>query len=91
MLGSGYFSPSEPTRYQAIVDSLLQSDPYMLLADYDDYINAQQQVDALFLDPDQWSRKAILNVSQTGHFSSDRTIREYASQIWNIHPVTHGR
>jgi len=91
MLGSGYFSPSEPTRYQAIVDSLLQSDPYMLLADYDDYISAQQQVDALFLDPDQWSRKAILNVSQTGHFSSDRTIREYASQIWNIHPVTHGR
>ncbi len=87
MIGSGYFSPEEPKRYQAIVENILTSDPYMLLADYGAYIAAQERVDTLFLDPEQWSRKAILNVSQLGHFSSDRTIREYASQIWDIHPV----
>ena len=90
MIGSGYFSPSEPGRYQAIVENLLTSDPYVLLADYGAYIEAQDRVDALFLEPEQWDRKAILNVSQLGHFSSDRTIREYARQIWGIHPVTHG-
>ena len=72
MIGSGYFSPGEPARYQTIVDNLLGNDPYMLLADYGAYITAQERVDALFLDPEQWNRKAILNVSQLGHFSSDR-------------------
>ena len=91
MIGSGYFTPGEPARYQAIVENLLGSDPYMLLADYGAYITAQERVDALFLDQEEWSRKAILNVSQLGHFSSDRTIREYANQIWGIHPVTHSR
>jgi starch phosphorylase len=91
MLGSGYFSPSEPARYQTIVENLLVSDPYMLLADYGAYIAAQERVDALFLDQEQWNRKAILNVSQLGHFSSDRTIREYAKQIWGIQPVPHSR
>ncbi len=91
MIDSGYFSPEEPHRYKAIVENLLSSDPYMLLADYGAYIAAQERVDALFLQPEQWSRKAILNVAQLGHFSSDRTIREYASQIWNIQPVTHSR
>ncbi len=91
MIDSGYFSPDEPNRYQALVENLLNSDPYMLLADYGAYITAQERVDALFLEPEQWSRKAILNVAQLGHFSSDRTIREYASQIWDIHPVEHSR
>ncbi len=91
MIGSGFFSPEEPNRYQAIVDNLLNHDPYMLLADYGAYIAAQERVDTLFLQPEQWSHKAILNVAQLGHFSSDRTIREYAKQIWNIHPVGQGR
>jgi starch phosphorylase len=89
MIGSGFFSPREPNRYQAIVDNLLGADPYMLLADFGSYVAAQERVDDLYLDQEQWSRKAILNVAQLGHFSSDRTIREYASQIWNIHPVAH--
>lgn len=91
MIGSGYFSPGEPARYQTIVENLLSSDTYMLLADYGAYIAAQERVDALFLDPEQWSRKAILNVSQLGHFSSDRTIREYASQIWGVQQIRQGR
>ncbi len=91
MISSGYFSPEEPARYQSIVDNLLNSDHYMLLADYGAYVAAHERVDTLYLEPDQWSHKAILNVAQLGHFSSDRTIREYANQIWNIHPVIHGR
>jgi starch phosphorylase len=89
MIRSGFFSPDEIHRYQPIVDHLLGEDPYLLLADYGAYIAAQERVDTLYLDQDQWSRKAILNVAQLGHFSSDRTIREYADQIWNIHPTGH--
>jgi len=89
MIGSGFFSPDEPDRYQAVTDSLLNNDQYMLLADYGAYIAAQERVDALYEDQDDWYRKAILNVLQLGHFSSDRTIRQYASEIWDIKPVAH--
>ena len=89
MIGTGFFSPSDTGRYRAIVDSLLHRDQYVLLADFDSYVAAQDRVDALFLDQDQWSRKAILNVAQLGVFSSDRTIREYAKKIWDIEPVNH--
>ncbi|MFU8837593.1 MAG: glycogen/starch/alpha-glucan phosphorylase [Thiohalomonadaceae bacterium] len=89
MIGAGFFSPNDAGRYRAIVDSLLHRDQYMLLADFDSYVAAQDRVDALFLDQDQWSRKAILNVAQLGVFSSDRTIREYAKKIWDIEPLNH--
>ena len=89
MIGNGFFSPTEPTRYSAIVEALLNQDQYMLLADFEGYAQAQQRVEELFLDPDEWSRKAILNVAQLGRFSSDRTIREYAETIWDIEPLHH--
>ncbi len=84
-IGGGTFSPDEPARYRGVVDALLWGgDHYQLLADYDSYIEAQSRVDALFRDPQAWARSAIANVAGMGMFSSDRTILQYAQQIWNI-------
>ena len=86
-IGGGAFSPNEPARYRGLVDALLWGgDHYQLLADYDSYLQAQARVDALFRDPQAWARSAVLNVAGMGMFSSDRTIREYARQIWNVEP-----
>ncbi len=87
MIGAGYFSPEEPARFRPIIDSLLQDDQYRLLADYRSYIECQEQVDALYQNTMAWQRKAILNVAHMGRFSSDRTINEYANNIWGVEPV----
>jgi starch phosphorylase len=63
---------------------LLGGDPYALLADYADYIAAQDAVDQLYQDRDTWARKAIINVARSGYFSSDRSIGEYADKIWQV-------
>ena len=90
MIASGYFSPAEPGRYQPLVDVLTHGgDQYLLLADYASYIACQEQVDAVYRQPQLWTRKAILNVANMGKFSSDRTIKEYAEQIWGVKPVAH--
>ena len=81
-IGSGTFSPDDPGRYAGLVDELRRHDPYMLMADFDDYARAQGDVAALWADPAAWDAKAILNTARAGWFSSDRTIREYASDIW---------
>ncbi|KNZ33155.1 MAG: maltodextrin phosphorylase [Methylibium sp. NZG] len=87
-IGGGGFSPEEPQRYRGLVDSLLWGgDHYLLLADYADYVQTQQRVDALYRRPAEWAARAISNVAGMGAFSSDRTIREYARQIWNIEPA----
>jgi glycogen phosphorylase len=84
-VAGGQFSETEPGRYRALVDSLLWGgDHYMLLADFDSYLAAQARVDALYSDRHAWARKAIANVAGMGFFSSDRTIREYASQVWGL-------
>jgi glycogen phosphorylase len=88
MIASGYFSPEEPDRFKPIVDNLLEhGDHYMLLADYAAYVQAQAAVEAAYRDQAQWLRKAILNVANMGRFSSDRTIGQYAQQIWHTRPV----
>ena len=84
MIGSGFFSMQEPNRYQAIVDNLLNNDNYLLLADYASYIACQDEVSKVYQNPDEWSRRAILNVARMAKFSSDRTISEYAKNIWNV-------
>ena len=87
-IAGGGFSPDEPARYRGLVDSLLWGgDHYLLLADYAAYVETQQRVDALYRTPGEWAARAISNVAGMGSFSSDRTIREYARQIWNIEPA----
>jgi len=82
------FSPDEPGRYSPLVDALLwRGDHYMLLADFSSYIAAQSRVDALYQEPELWTTRAIVNVAGMGLFSSDRTIRQYASQIWRVAPL----
>ncbi len=84
----GRFSPEEPHRYQSIYDLLVNwGDHYMLLADYASYIATQGKVDALYRKPDEWAKKALTNVAGMGPFSSDRTIAEYAEQIWHTKPL----
>jgi len=82
------FSPNEPGIFQMIFDNLLDGGDYFFhLADLESYIVAQQKVSKDFMNIPKWTRKAILNVARMGKFSSDRTIREYAADIWNIEPL----
>ena len=88
MLRAGAFSPGDAARYHGVCDALLDwGDHYLLLADYASYVAMQDQVDALYRQPDAWTRKAILNVAGMGVFSSDRTIAAYASEIWQVAPL----
>ncbi len=88
-IANGLASPTEPQRYRALVDSLLDGgDRYLLLADFADYLRAQDRVDALYRQPDAWVDQAIANVAGMGDFSSDRTIGEYAAHIWRVAPAT---
>ena len=67
--------------------SLLNRDEYMLLADYQSYIDMQEQVSQAYIDPERWTRMSILNVARIGKFSSDRAIRDYCADIWKTWPV----
>jgi len=86
-LAHGAFSRDEPGRYADVVRSLLESDYYQLLADYADYVATQDKVDDCYRQPMDWTRRSILNVAGMGKFSSDRTIQEYASEIWGVAPL----
>jgi len=84
MIGSGFFSADQPDRYKPLVDMLtVGGDHYLLTADYPRYMAAQERVDQTYRDPIDWTRKAILNVARMGKFSSDRTVAEYAREIWD--------
>jgi starch phosphorylase len=86
-----HFSKSEPGIFAPIRETLLdRGDHYMHLADLTSYAQAQQRLGELCADPDAWARKAILNVAASGKFSSDRTIAEYAKDIWNAKPCPVG-
>jgi starch phosphorylase len=86
-LSSGHFSRGDHDLFKPLVDSLLSQDPYMLLADYQSYIECQDRVDQAFLDVDHWTRMSILNTANMGRFSSDRAVREYCNEIWRVKPV----
>ncbi|MDN0123672.1 glycogen phosphorylase [Yersinia aleksiciae] len=87
-IATGTFSPEEPQRYTSLFDSLVNlGDHYQLLADYRSYVDTQDKVDVLYRHPDEWTRKTLLNIANMGYFSSDRTIQEYADEIWHIKPI----
>jgi starch phosphorylase len=90
-IAAGAFSPGQPKLFEPIVGSLLHGgDPYLALADFRSYADGQAEVDRAWLDRERWTRMAVLNVARSGKFSSDRTIREYAEEIWKVKPVPVG-
>ena len=87
LIFSDHFSQNEPGVFNEIRDALLTNgDFYMHLADLTSYLEADRRITELYADPDAWARTAILNVASCGKFSSDRTIAEYAANIWNVQP-----
>ena len=86
LIFSDYFSGYEPGVFDRLRDALLTHDHYMHLADLKSYLEADERLCALYADPEEWARKAILNVAGSGKFSSDRTIAEYAAEIWKLRP-----
>lgn len=87
-LHSDYFTPGEQDAFAPLTSSLLDGgDPFLVLADYADYIRAQEEVDTAFKDTKRWARMAIMNTARMGKFSSDRTISEYAEHIWKLKPI----
>jgi glycogen phosphorylase len=87
LIESGFFSPGEPERFRDITQNLRFQDPYMVCADFDDYVRAERQVAIDYEDQQTWTQKALLNIAGSGKFSSDETIRQYAAEIWRISPV----
>ncbi len=84
----GHFSPNDPGLFRPIIHALLdQGDTYLLLADFEDYVKCHDRVRACYRKPAEWTRKSILNVANMGKFSTDRTIKQYAEEIWDVHPV----
>jgi len=86
-IASGYFSAGDRNVFSPIVESLLIKDQYLHLADYQSYVDCQEQVAAAYRDQENWTRMSILNSARTGKFSSDRTIQEYCQEIWKVEPV----
>jgi starch phosphorylase len=88
LIDSGFFSPDRPDDAKPVINRLLsEGEPFLVLADFAAYSLAQDQVDALYANEDEWSRKAAVNCLNMGYFSSDRSIREYADRIWAVKPV----
>lgn len=83
-VSSGVFSPDDPERYRDLINGLYNSDWFMVAADFDAYAAAQREVDAVWRNSPDWYARAIRNVARVGWFSSDRTIRQYAKEIWNV-------
>jgi starch phosphorylase len=87
-VGSNYFTPDEPHGvFNMLRDNLVYSDPFLCLPDFRSYSDAQQRVDVAFRDKSKWAEMAILNTARMGKFSSDRTISEYARDIWDLDPI----
>ncbi|XP_073461162.1 glycogen phosphorylase, muscle form [Aquarana catesbeiana] len=87
-LNSGYFSPKQPDLFKDIVNMLMNHDRFKVFADYEDYIRCQDSVSALYKNAKEWTRKVIHNIAGAGKFSSDRTIAQYAREIWGMEPST---
>lgn len=88
LIASGHFSHGDTEIFRPLIDNLCQNDPFLVLADYADYIACQDKVTEAWQDPERWTRMSILNTARAGKFSSDRAIREYCDEIWNVRKVS---
>jgi starch phosphorylase len=88
LIEQGYFSGGDRDLFRPLLDQLRGQDPFFVLADFDDYVQAQSRVDAVWLDRRRWTTMSLLNTARSGFFSSDRAIRDYANSIWKVHPLT---
>ncbi|HXZ96705.1 MAG TPA: glycogen/starch/alpha-glucan phosphorylase [Burkholderiales bacterium] len=88
LIDSGRFSRGDTEVFRPLVENLTQSDPFLVLADYAAYVACQENVSSSWQDAENWTRMSILNTARSGKFSSDRAIREYCDEIWNVQPVT---
>jgi starch phosphorylase len=87
LIKNGVFSPGDRHLFDPIVHDLMERDPFLVLADFRSYVDCQRRVDEHWRQPQRWVRSSILNCARAGRFSSDRSISEYAEQIWRISPV----
>jgi starch phosphorylase len=87
LIANGHFSGGDTQLFRPLLDELIHYDPYLLLADFDSYVACQTRVDAAYRDPDRWTRMSILNTARSGVFTSDRSVRDYASEIWKVGSV----
>jgi len=87
LIESGHFTPSEPDLFRPYVRSLLEQDPFLVLADFRAYVECQERASQAFRDVDWWTSASILNVARMGRFSSDRSIRDYVREVWHTTPV----
>ncbi|XP_041866811.1 glycogen phosphorylase, brain form [Melanotaenia boesemani] len=83
---AGFFSPAEPEMFRDLTEMLMKHDRFKVFADYEDYIKCQERVDELYKNPREWTRMVIRNIAASGKFSSDRTISQYAREIWGVEP-----
>ena len=86
-LVDGTFAPEYPDIFRDIYNSIIGRDEYFVLEDFASYVDIQEKVSQAYKDKDNWAKMAVINTAKSGKFSSDRTIREYASEIWNIKPL----
>ena len=84
LIERGHFSPDDPSRFRPLLDDLSRFDHFLVTADFDSYSETQRRIEKAYAEPKAWWRKAILNTAHMGWFSSDRTIRDYARQVWNV-------
>ncbi len=84
MIDAGKFSQGDRHIFRPLIDSLMNNDPFLVMADFSSYIDCQEKVSALYRDQQEWTKKSILNVARMGRFSSDRSIRDYCRKIWDI-------
>jgi starch phosphorylase len=87
LIRSGFFTRGDTELFRPLIDGLLHQDPYLVLADYQSYVECQAKVAEAYGDAEHWTRMSILNTARSGRFSSDRTIREYCADIWRVTPV----
>lgn len=88
LISSGFFSNGDTETFRPLLDSLLHADPFLLMADFSSYVDAQSRVDGVWREIDRWTEMSVVNVARAGGFSADRAVRDYARDIWGLPPST---